>query len=141
MNAGEAHATIFLGQLDALSSSTPPTDEQLRALALLVGSTTLLAALDLIDQSQVAKITLPNGRALYQVAGSIGQYTVHPDVRGGYCPCPAFSQLVLCNQSHFICKHLLAVVLADRLGLFNLKSMGLSWLQSLSLKFAAVPAT
>lgn len=38
---------------------------------------------------------------LYQVAGSTGQYTVHPDVRGGYCPCPAFSQLVLFSQSHF----------------------------------------
>ena len=82
---------------------------------------------------------------------------VHPDVRGGYCPCPAFSQLVLFNQSHFTvrvsqskkeapalkvalqCKHLLAVVLADKLDGFKEKNMGLTWLHGLSAKFGTVP--
>mgnify|MGYP001580485922 CR=1 FL=1 len=50
MNTTESHLNLLVGVLDSLES--PPKDEQLRALALLVGSTMLVAALDLIDQNQ-----------------------------------------------------------------------------------------
>ncbi|BGP71273.1 hypothetical protein NBRC10513v2_004642 [Rhodotorula toruloides] len=131
-----------------LASLEPPfSDDDLRTLALLVGPTTLLDALDLVDRDQVARITPPNGRPLYQVASSAGgqAYTVVPDICGGYCPCPAFSNGVIARQAQgnpVICKHLLACRLADRLGPSGWKDkrVSLKWVAGLATKFGtAVP--
>ncbi|BGP25492.1 zinc finger, SWIM-type protein [Rhodotorula toruloides] len=120
----------------------PFSDDDLRTLALLVGPSTLLNALDLVDRDQVARITPPNGRRLYQVASSSGglAYTVFPEIVGGYCPCPAFSNGVIARQSQgnpVICKHLLACRLADRLGSSGWKDkhVSLKWVAGLATKF------
>jgi len=98
--ATPAHAQLLDG---ALSGFTPPLlDSHLATLALVVGPTMLLDALDLIDKRSVARITTPAGAPVYQVAASSssaapgGSYTLYLDLPGGgYCPCAFFSSAVL----------------------------------------------
>ncbi|BGP33009.1 hypothetical protein JCM10296v2_004798 [Rhodotorula toruloides] len=148
---GTADAAVYsLEQLlnGHLASLEPPfSDDDLRTLALLVSPTTLLDALDLVDRDHVVRINPPNGRPLYQVASSSGgqAYTVFPDIVGGYCPCPAFSNGVIARQAQgnpVICKHLLACRLADRLDSsgWKVKQVSLKWVAGLATKFGtAVP--
>ncbi|GAA5939019.1 hypothetical protein JCM10213_006005 [Rhodosporidiobolus nylandii] len=93
----------LLASLLASPSLAPPlSDSALHALALVVGSKTLLDACDLIDRDRVSRLTPPAARPIYTVASSSsgGSYTVVPNVRfggsaGGYCPCPAFARGVM----------------------------------------------
>ncbi|SCV70062.1 BQ2448_1456 [Microbotryum intermedium] len=159
-----ALSTLIASHLASINSTL--TDDQLTALAHLVGSTTLLIdALHLIDtqggrplqlylacfllthskadpssiQPPVARLSLPNSSSLYQVSGSIKAYTVHtfPSAsstgRLGFCPCPAFAYSVL--KTHQNCKHLLAVLICERLDAFVDKQVGLRWLAAWSSGF------
>lgn len=50
---------------------------------------------------------------MYQVAGSNGNYTVHPELAGGgYCPCPAYSQNVVAGRGNqiIVCSSFLLLV-------------------------------
>ncbi|GAA5883659.1 hypothetical protein JCM3774_003081 [Rhodotorula dairenensis] len=139
-----AHSTAQLlnGLVAALTA--PLADDSLHALALVVGPAMLLEALHLLDKDQVARIVPPNGRPLYQVASSSGAqpYTVFPEVPPGtgYCPCPAYSFGVLAKGNQVTCKHLLACRIADRIGAWEYKRVGLGWLAGWATKFgAAVP--
>ncbi|ORY55719.1 hypothetical protein BCR35DRAFT_335542 [Leucosporidium creatinivorum] len=142
-------------QAQLCSLSNPLSETDLRSLALLTSSSLLIDALDLIDKGQVSQITLPNGQHLYQVAGTSGAYSVHPNLpqsprslsdsfdqphhqQLGYCPCPAFSYSVFKADHQVICKHLLAVKLAQHLGAPPLvkKEMGLRWLAAFATGFA-----
>ncbi|GAA5902114.1 hypothetical protein JCM5296_006607 [Sporobolomyces johnsonii] len=133
--AADSLAQLLNGQLASLSS--PLSDSDFRALALIVGSSMLLDALDLIDKDEVARISPPNGRPIYQVTGSSQAYTVHPELVGGYCPCPAFSHRVMAKENQVICKHLLACRIADRLDAWKDKKVGLKWVAGLATKFGA----
>ncbi|GAA6060600.1 hypothetical protein JCM10212_004579 [Sporobolomyces blumeae] len=124
------------GILESLES--PIQDEQFVALAAVVGPELLKDALDLVDRDLVVRVHLPNGRKIYQVAGSTTNYTVHPELdRGGYCPCPAFSQNVVAGRGQqLICKHLLACRIADKVSRgWNDKHVGLKWIAGWSTKF------
>ncbi|BGP41023.1 hypothetical protein JCM10450v2_005039 [Rhodotorula kratochvilovae] len=144
--AAHAHAQLLNGALAALAP--PLSDAHLRTLALVVGPTMLLDALDLIDKDLVARISPPAGRPVYQVAssgpaaGTGGAYTLYPDLPGGYCPCAAFSSSVVApSGTAVICKHLLACRIADRLGAWKDKKVSLRWVAGLATRFGAgVPA-
>lgn len=175
--ATTASANLLDGILATFHS--PPSTTDIQALSLACPPAMVLAAMEMIDNGEgaslpsrlptrltqecpVGRISLPNGRVLYQVSGGSGAYTVHVDIPSGYCPCPAFSQLVLHSQDQIIvsevpqvrsyytrgliqgmrqCKHLLAVRLADVLDKFVDKSLGLNWVAGLSTRFATVMAT
>ncbi|GAA5836550.1 hypothetical protein JCM3766R1_001630 [Sporobolomyces carnicolor] len=127
------------------SVSSPITEHTVLALASIVGHDQLRDALDLIDRDHVARVHLPNGRTLYQVASanSSSSYTVHPELdNGGYCPCPAYSRNTLGAKQHqIICKHLLACRIADKLERgWNDKFVSLKWVAGWSTQFGiAVP--
>ena len=71
-------------------------------------------ALAIIDSKGVRKIVAPNGKKLYQVVGSSDNvYTCFKDEL--YCNCPSFQNMIVMKRSHFICKHLLAVMVASAL--------------------------
>ncbi|GAA5936309.1 hypothetical protein JCM3775_006460 [Rhodotorula graminis] len=151
MATTSAHAHLLDGALAALGPPPPPLldSTHLSTLALIVGPTMLLDALDLVDKRSVARIHTPSGATLYQVAASShsaapgGSYTLYLDVpRGGYCPCPFFSSAVLAPAATaLICKHLLACRIADRLDAWHDKRVGLKWVAGFATRFgAAVPA-
>ncbi|KAH8119572.1 Alpha/Beta hydrolase protein [Phellopilus nigrolimitatus] len=105
----------------------------------------LLAALDLIDrergqyQFSVFQTDIENhesnsnyvsgintvmhlktqwGHSFYEVHGSTSAYTVQPDLlphKPAYCSCPSFAFSVILSEDQLMCKHLLAVQLAQRL--------------------------
>ncbi|GAA6002884.1 uncharacterized protein JCM10292_001355 [Rhodotorula paludigena] len=145
MAATAALESLVHGQLAHLS--VPLSDDHLRSLALVVGPTMLVDALDLVDKDQVARITPPSGRPIYQVASSSGgpPYTLFPNLDGGgHCPCPAFSYGVVAQGNQVICKHLLACRLADVLadhGGWKDKRVSLKWVAGLATRFGtAVPS-
>lgn len=92
--------------------------DQLRAF---IPDTTLVAALDVVDRDRVLRYKAPWGRSHYEVFGSTSTcYTVFPRLGFSasvfcYCTCPAFAFAVLASNSHLMCKHVLAVYLAERL--------------------------
>lgn len=76
----------------------------------------LLPALDLVDQRNVSLITSPSGRSIYQVIGSSGTpYTCF--TTSHYCSCPAYKYAVLLKDDHVMCKHVLAIKLAQAMKL------------------------
>jgi len=93
----------------------------LEKLRFFFPDTLVLAALDLIDRENVIKYTMPWGRSQYEVLGSTANYTVFPTLFPpgsqplSYCTCPAFAYSVLLSETHLMCKHVLATLLAQRL--------------------------
>ncbi|KAI0320791.1 hypothetical protein OF83DRAFT_1162215 [Amylostereum chailletii] len=89
-------------------------------LSFFFPDTLLLAALDLVDRESIVKLVSPWDKCHFEVFGSTGTYTVYPSLTmapacPAFCTCPAFSYAVLISQSQLMCKHVLAVRLADRL--------------------------
>ncbi|KAG1769035.1 hypothetical protein EDD22DRAFT_870568 [Suillus occidentalis] len=78
------------------------------------------SALDIIDRECVMKYKTSWGRHHYEVMGTTSTYTVFPHLGAAstavssYCTCPSFAYAVLISENHFMCKHVLAVCLADR---------------------------
>ncbi|EIW82673.1 hypothetical protein CONPUDRAFT_151735 [Coniophora puteana RWD-64-598 SS2] len=112
-------------------------EESVQALRGIFPDTTIVAALDLVDRESVIKYITPWSRAHYQVNGTSATYAVFlslpnhhstyvrasanvlPTVSPSpshYCTCPAFAFMVLMAESHVMCKHVLAALLAERLG-------------------------
>lgn len=90
------------------------TDELLSALHFVFHQP-LLHALDLVDQKNVTKLTTPSGRVLYQVLGS-SNHIYNCLITGDFCTCPSYTFTVLVKMESLMCKHLLAVHLAEALG-------------------------
>jgi len=95
-------------------------EEGIDKLRALFPDTTLLAALDLVDRESVLKYRTPWGRCYYEVLGSTATYSIFPRLGWSphtscYCTCPAFAFAVLMSESHLMCKHVLAVRLAEQL--------------------------
>lgn len=90
------------------------TDEVLSALHFIFHQP-LLHALDLVDQKNVTKLTTPSGRVLYQVVGSSNQ-VYNCLTSGDFCTCPSYTFTVLVKMESLMCKHLLAIHLAEALG-------------------------
>ncbi|KAL9981974.1 hypothetical protein ACROYT_G010750 [Oculina patagonica] len=90
------------------------TDEILSALHFVFHQP-LLHALDLVDQKNITKLTTPSGRVLYQVVGSSNQL-YNCLITGDFCTCPSYTFTVLVKMESLMCKHLLAIHLAEALG-------------------------
>ncbi|EIN11662.1 hypothetical protein PUNSTDRAFT_62494, partial [Punctularia strigosozonata HHB-11173 SS5] len=108
-------------------------EETITKLESIFSESLLLAALDLIDCEGVIKYTTPWGRVHYEAVCSQGTYLVHPKLGsdstlGFYCPCPAFTYTVLVAGSHPMCKHVLAIRLAERLDKCVERQLGLDGL-------------
>ncbi|KAK3779181.1 hypothetical protein RRG08_012444 [Elysia crispata] len=87
------------------------SDDLLNTLSFFFQSP-LLPALELIEKSSVYHVTSPSGRSLYQVIGASGTpYTCFPGLK--YCSCPAYQFSVLRKDTHMLCKHVLALRLAE----------------------------
>ncbi|EIM82914.1 uncharacterized protein STEHIDRAFT_63693, partial [Stereum hirsutum FP-91666 SS1] len=77
----------------------------------------------------VIRYTTTWGHHHYHVHSSTATRTVFPSLpqspaTPAFCTCPAFSKAILLMDSHIMCKHVLAVQLADRLGKFVEKQVG-----------------
>ncbi|KAI6119880.1 hypothetical protein EDD16DRAFT_1479852, partial [Pisolithus croceorrhizus] len=116
-------------------------EEGIDKLRAFIPDTTLVAALDVVDRDRgrcpwsadyrdlftertswiVLRYKTPWGRSHYEIFGSTSTYyTVFPRFGSSasmfcYCTCPAFAFSVLVSNSHLMCKHVLAVCLAERL--------------------------
>ncbi|KAH8090753.1 hypothetical protein HD553DRAFT_14787 [Filobasidium floriforme] len=114
----DLYAQVVETALDRINNDCP-TDDDLSALSFIFGPM-LMPALTLVDRGDVNKISLPNGRQLYRVTGTKGKsYTVYPaDVRqaNAYCPCAAFTYSCLVAEQQLMCKHVLAVRIAEKTG-------------------------
>ncbi|CAH1252934.1 ZSWIM7 [Branchiostoma lanceolatum] len=108
-------ATQLLVEVKHLySSNRYMSDDLLSALQDVFGSS-LLASLDIVDRKGVTHVTSPSGRHLYLVVGSSGKlYTCLPS--GLYCPCSFFTYATLMRGESLVCKHVLAVQLAQAMG-------------------------
>ncbi|KAL6310394.1 hypothetical protein BKA93DRAFT_814134 [Sparassis latifolia] len=107
---------------EVIASIKPDSDRDYMAeLRFFFPDTLLLSALDLIDRESVLKYVTPWGSSRYEVIGSTAMYSVFPGLRTSksrlqvYCTCPAYSYSVLISESHLMCKHVLAILLAERL--------------------------
>ncbi|XP_039612990.1 zinc finger SWIM domain-containing protein 7 [Polypterus senegalus] len=111
-----AVAKEILGDVKkAYEKTSKIPDELLLALKFVFGPLVLLA-LDLVDQRAVTNVTSPSGRKVIQVMGSSGRlYTCY--VACLYCPCPAFAFSVLQRNDGLLCKHILATLLSEAMGL------------------------
>ncbi|KAI6157768.1 hypothetical protein BKA82DRAFT_4061113 [Pisolithus tinctorius] len=96
-------------------------EEGIDKLRAFIPDTTLVAALDVVDRDRVLRYKTTWGRCHYEVFGSTStHYTVFPQLGFSakvfcYCTCPAFAFAVLVSNSHLMCKHVLAVCLAEQL--------------------------
>jgi len=85
-----------------------------------------------VDRDGVVRYTSPLQRTQYQVTGTKRDCYVFPKlpvwsdsgVNGFFCDCPAFTLSVLSAGSNFMCKHLLATYLAEKLGRVVARKLG-----------------
>lgn len=118
-----AETTLHLGHVVQAVINSVDIDnleDGVDKLRSLFPDATLLAALDLVDRDSVMRYKTTWGRYHYEVRGSTSTYTVFPRLgfsapASCYCTCPAFAFTVLMSNSHLMCKHVLAVCLAEQL--------------------------
>lgn len=94
--------------------------EDLLSALYFVFKQPLLHALDLIDRHSVTHVTCPAGRELFRVKGASGRrwyLCLLPPA--GYCSCPAHVYTVLVKEEVTMCKHMLAVRMAQAMGKYN----------------------
>ncbi|KZV86569.1 hypothetical protein EXIGLDRAFT_840627 [Exidia glandulosa HHB12029] len=89
------------------------SEERVQALRHFFPDSLIIASFDLIDRGCVNKYVAPWRTVAYRVAGSTDRYAVTTDPP--FCSCPAFAYGVLISGTHSLCKHVLAVRLAERL--------------------------
>ncbi|KAG1742811.1 hypothetical protein EDB19DRAFT_1633661 [Suillus lakei] len=115
------HLRSLLYHIRALIYLDDVVDEGIAMLRAVLPDATIIAALDIIDREGVMKYKTSWGRHHYEVLGTTSTYTVFPHLDAAsaagssYCTCPSFAYAVLISENHLMCKHVLAVCLADRL--------------------------
>ncbi|KAI5120313.1 hypothetical protein M0805_005817 [Coniferiporia weirii] len=108
----------LLEELGVNSEPGDVSDDDIQKLLHFFPEKLLLAAFDLVDRERVMHLKTTWGRSFYEVHGLTSTYTVQPDLpprMPAYCSCPAFAFSVLLAEEHLMCKHVLAVKLAQRL--------------------------
>ncbi|KAI0085913.1 hypothetical protein BDY19DRAFT_385165 [Irpex rosettiformis] len=96
-------------------------DEFIEKLRFFLDDNLILAALDLVDRDSVILYNTPWKHTKYEVLGTTSTYSVflgRPDktsLHTAYCTCPSFAYSVLASDTQYMCKHLLATVLAIRM--------------------------
>ena len=89
-------------------------DDDLLALKCICG-TNLLPALDILDKSAVELHISPSGRTAYIVKGN-SRNTYLCLKAENFCSCLSFQYTVLIRRDSVLCKHLLAVHVAEAVG-------------------------
>ncbi|KAF8160675.1 hypothetical protein B0H34DRAFT_346284 [Crassisporium funariophilum] len=97
------------------------SDDSLTKLQFIFPESLIIAALDLIDRESVIRYVTPWGHTEYEVIGSTSMYSILLDLDASpipyFCTCPAFAYSVLIKETHIMCKHILATLLARKLTL------------------------
>ncbi|KAG2150570.1 hypothetical protein DEU56DRAFT_35792 [Suillus clintonianus] len=112
---------VLQASIRAFDSDDESFEEGIEMLRAVLPDAMIVAALDIIDREGVMKYKTSWGRHHYEVLGTTSTYTVFPHLDAGsaavssYCTCPSFAYAVLISENHLMCKHVLAVCLADRL--------------------------
>jgi len=126
-NTSPKRATMGLDSDDEMGPGDQvvgPNEDLLKQLRFFFPDALVLAALDIVDRDGVIRYTSPLQRVQHQVVGTKRNCYVFPDlpvrtdfeVKRYFCDCPAFTLSVLSAESNFMCKHLLATYLAEKLG-------------------------
>jgi len=85
---------------------------------------------DVEPDPAVVQYISPVSRTQLQVIGSTSRYTVVLDLLPGsdhsrfWCSCPAFAFSVLLSETHFMCKHVLASRLAEKMDRVVVRKIG-----------------
>lgn len=109
-------AEQLLTEVNSVYSKTGKLSDELLSALNFVFQAPLLPALDIVDNRNVTTISCPSGRKVYQVIGTSGTpYICLPS--GSYCSCPAYRYSVLLKDDHLMCKHVLAIKLAEAMDL------------------------
>ncbi|OAX43296.1 hypothetical protein K503DRAFT_708818 [Rhizopogon vinicolor AM-OR11-026] len=112
---------VLQASIQVFDSDEGSFEEGVEMLRAVLPDTTIIAALDLIDRDGVVKYSTSWGQHHYEVLGTTSTYAVFPHLNAAstvissYCTCPSFAYAVLISESHLMCKHVLAVCLADRM--------------------------
>ena len=108
--------------------------DDLLALNNLCGQM-VLQALDLVDKSSIKLSSCPSGRKVYEVLGS-SKSTYVCLTTSNFCSCLSFQYSVLMRGDSLMCKHLLAVHIADAVGMVTQQTVSDQDMSEM-LKFAA----
>jgi len=134
-NTSPKRTAVILDSDDEIgfrSREVPPDEDLLKQLRFFFPDALVLAALDIVDRDGVVRYTSPLQRAQYQVMGTKRNCYPFPNlpvradlgVNKYFCDCPAFTLSVLSAESNFMCKHLLATYLAEKLGRVTERKLG-----------------
>ena len=100
--------------IDQISASKQLSDQTINILIQLFGDMTV-SAFSILDNEGVTKFCSPSNSSVYQVIGSNENiYTCLKEE--SYCNCLSFQNNNILKGSHFLCKHLLAVLVSSALG-------------------------
>ncbi|PPQ90557.1 hypothetical protein CVT25_015871 [Psilocybe cyanescens] len=126
------------------------TDEVLASLSAILPEKLVIAALDLIDRRNVIHYVTPWGHTEYEVLGStetganiiLGEspssYSVLLDIQTSpvpySCSCPAFLHSVLRLESHIMCKHILAALIARQMNMSIIRPTSVDELAALFIR-------
>ncbi|KZV63375.1 hypothetical protein PENSPDRAFT_589969, partial [Peniophora sp. CONT] len=95
------------------------SQDTLEQLSLMFSENVLVGALDYIDRDRVVKIVTPWGKTYYEVLGQHYTRTVSTNLPAPamfvFCSCPTYANAVLLTGAHVMCKHALAVCIAQRM--------------------------
>ncbi|XP_056001848.1 zinc finger SWIM domain-containing protein 7-like [Ostrea edulis] len=123
-------ADQLLAEVNTAYNKTGKLNDELLSALNFVFQAPLLPALDILDNRGVTAISCPSGRKVYQVLGTSGTpYICLPSSK--YCSCPAYRYSVLLKNDHLLCKHVLAIRLAEAMNLT--KSQGVTDLEMTNL--------
>ncbi|VDC06433.1 unnamed protein product [Peniophora sp. CBMAI 1063] len=110
--------SLFEVVLSTIGPDSLP-QESLERLSLMFSEFVLVAALDYIDRDRVIRIVMPWGKSHYEVLGEHYSRTVSTNLPAPavsvFCSCPTYADAVLLSGSHIMCKHALAVCIAQRM--------------------------
>ncbi|XP_061197028.1 zinc finger SWIM domain-containing protein 7-like [Saccostrea echinata] len=109
-------AEQLLSEVNTVYSKTGKLSDELLSALNFVFQAPLLPALDIIDHRNVTTISCPSGRKVYQVLGTSGTPYICL-LSSTYCSCPAYRYSVLLKDDHIMCKHVLAIKLAEAMNL------------------------
>ncbi|KAF9484433.1 hypothetical protein BDN70DRAFT_872444 [Pholiota conissans] len=112
---------LVISIVESIEPSDNLSESDLSKFQAVSSEGMILAALDIIDHGKVIRYTTPWGHSEYEIMGSTETNTVFLDIRNSKipysCSCPAFVSSVLISDTHVMCKHVLATMIASKLKL------------------------
>lgn len=116
------HAELFREVARVYAETKTLPEETLCALSFMFPGNAIVMALSLVEKRHVTYLRAPSGRGAYQVTGSTGTPYVCL-ASSGYCGCHSYRFGVLRRGTHAMCKHVMAVRLAEAMGLVEMRDV------------------